>query len=103
MRGSAPRCSAPGTCRSGCSPTAASHPIRRVPFTTPAISASSTTGAACTCVDAPEAWVAYRASRNITSHTYREDKAAEVLAALLSFVGDVRFLLSKVTKSTYAH
>lgn len=40
----------------------------------------------------------YREKRNITSHTYNEDKAEDVLSVLDEFVGDVRFLLGELQR-----
>ena len=52
---------------------------------------------------AAEAWVRYRAYRNITSHTYREEKAIEVYAVLPDFVDAVRYLLAKAETVSHAH
>lgn len=41
----------------------------------------------------PEAWFEYRNQRNITSHTYNEQKAATVYQAAVSFLPDAQNLL----------
>lgn len=43
-------------------------------------------------------WFDYRKMRNITSHTYDEDKAEEVLSGVDDFLGDVRFLLTELIR-----
>jgi nucleotidyltransferase substrate binding protein (TIGR01987 family) len=53
-------------------------------------------------VRAAEDWVGYRAYRNITSHTYREEKAAEVYAVLPGFVEGVNHLLAKAESAAHA-
>jgi nucleotidyltransferase substrate binding protein (TIGR01987 family) len=40
----------------------------------------------------------YREKRNITSHTYNEDKAEDVLSVMDAFVGDVRFFLAELKR-----
>lgn len=39
-----------------------------------------------------DAWLVYREKRNITSHTYNADKAAEVFAVIPKFLQDARAL-----------
>jgi nucleotidyltransferase substrate binding protein (TIGR01987 family) len=46
-----------------------------------------------------EAWFDYRELRNITSHTYDEEKAAKVFAALPTFVGHAEELLTRLQES----
>ncbi|MGH7075646.1 MAG: HI0074 family nucleotidyltransferase substrate-binding subunit [Stellaceae bacterium] len=41
---------------------------------------------------------AYREKRNITSHTYNEDRAEEVVAGLDEFVADMRFILAQLKR-----
>jgi len=43
-----------------------------------------------------EAWFDYRERRNITSHTYDEEKAAKVFEALPAFAGHAEELLSSL-------
>jgi nucleotidyltransferase substrate binding protein (TIGR01987 family) len=40
----------------------------------------------------------YREKRNITSHTYNEDRAEEVVADLDQFVADMRFILAELKR-----
>lgn len=49
----------------------------------------------------PERWFDYRAKRNITSHTYDEEKAREVFAILSDFAADAADLLARL-KSRHA-
>lgn len=49
----------------------------------------------------PERWFDYRAKRNITSHTYDEEKAREVFAILSNFAADAADLLARL-KSRHA-
>lgn len=44
----------------------------------------------------PERWFDYRAKRNITSHTYDEEKAREVFAILSDFAADAADLLARL-------
>lgn len=44
----------------------------------------------------PERWFDYRAKRNITSHTYDEEKAREVFAILSDFTTDAADLLTRL-------
>ena len=46
----------------------------------------------------PTHWFNYRNMRNITSHTYDEDKAEEFLSGVEDFLGDVRFLLAELIR-----
>ncbi|HIJ95640.1 MAG TPA: nucleotidyltransferase [Desulfuromonadales bacterium] len=43
-----------------------------------------------------EAWFDYRERRNITSHTYDEEKAAKVFEALPAFAGHATELMSRL-------
>lgn len=43
-----------------------------------------------------QAFYRYRLARNITSHTYDEDKAEEVLEVVPDFISDARALLEKL-------
>ena len=47
-------------------------------------------------ITAPERWFDYRDKRNITSHTYDEEKAREVFSVLTSFATDAADLLSRL-------
>ena len=47
-------------------------------------------------VEDVEAWFDYRERRNITSHTYDEEKAAKVFEALPAFARDAGELLAKL-------
>jgi nucleotidyltransferase substrate binding protein (TIGR01987 family) len=40
----------------------------------------------------------YREKRNITSHTYNEDRAEEVVAGLEDFVADMQFVLAELKR-----
>jgi len=40
----------------------------------------------------------YREKRNITSHTYDEDKAVEIVSVVDSFLQDMHFLLNELKK-----
>jgi nucleotidyltransferase substrate binding protein (TIGR01987 family) len=44
----------------------------------------------------PERWFEYRDKRNITSHTYDEEKAREVFAVLTDFATDAADLLARL-------
>lgn len=50
-------------------------------------------------IDDVRAWFGYRDMRNITAHTYDHQKAQQVLASALAFLGDARKLLSKIEAS----
>jgi len=54
------------------------------------------TGAERGLLDDAAAWFDYRERRNITSHTYDEEKAAKVFAALQAFVGHAGDLLLRL-------
>jgi nucleotidyltransferase substrate binding protein (TIGR01987 family) len=41
-------------------------------------------------------WKTFRQARNDTSHTYREDKALDVLSRIPAFEKDVQFLLARL-------
>lgn len=43
-----------------------------------------------------DTWNKYRYARNLTSHTYNEDKAVEVCQAIPLFFEDAKFLLEKL-------
>lgn len=47
-----------------------------------------------------EAWFDYRERRNITSHTYDEEKAARVFDALPAFAGHAEELLARLKESS---
>lgn len=47
-------------------------------------------------IAAPERWFDYRAKRNITSHTYDEEKAREVFTVLADFAADAADLLARL-------
>ncbi len=47
-------------------------------------------------VDDPVAWMLFREKRNITSHTYDEAKALDVLAVIPQFIEKATFLLNKL-------
>jgi nucleotidyltransferase substrate binding protein (TIGR01987 family) len=47
----------------------------------------------------PLPWFSYGDARNLTSHTYDEDKAESVYEAALDFVKDARRLLQKLEES----
>ena len=49
----------------------------------------------------PERWFDYRDKRNITSHTYDEEKAREVYSVLSDFAADAADLLARL-KSRHA-
>lgn len=44
------------------------------------------------------AYKVFREKRNMTSHTYDEDKAAEVLEAMDEFVSEINFLLDELRR-----
>ncbi len=48
-------------------------------------------------VSTPEAWFLFREKRNITSHTYSEDKASSVYKITSEFLKEVQFLLAKLS------
>lgn len=45
-----------------------------------------------------DVWTKYRYARNLTSHTYNEDKAIEVCQIIPSFCKDAKFLLDKLNE-----
>jgi len=45
-----------------------------------------------------EKWNDYRLARNLTSHTYDENKAMEVVSIVPEFESDISFLLSELKK-----
>jgi nucleotidyltransferase substrate binding protein (TIGR01987 family) len=47
-----------------------------------------------------EKWTIYRQKRNITSHTYDEIKAAEVISIVPDFLEEVEFLLKKLIEKS---
>jgi nucleotidyltransferase substrate binding protein (TIGR01987 family) len=47
------------------------------------------------------AFKTYREARNITAHTYDEDKAEEVLEAIEPFRSDMRFLLEQLKRRNH--
>ncbi len=49
-------------------------------------------------IDDPVKWFEYRKKRNITSHTYEEDKAEEVYSILNDFVTSVEYLLGNIKR-----
>jgi len=49
-------------------------------------------------ITVPERWFDYRDKRNITSHTYDEEKAREVFAVLSDFATDAADLLSRLKR-----
>jgi nucleotidyltransferase substrate binding protein (TIGR01987 family) len=48
-------------------------------------------------VDTPQAWFGYREMRNITSHTYNEEKARQVYEAALRFYDDASLLHDRLS------
>jgi nucleotidyltransferase substrate binding protein (TIGR01987 family) len=52
-------------------------------------------------ITVPERWFDYRDKRNITSHTYDEEKAREVFDVLADFATDAADLLTRL-KSRHA-
>ena len=45
-----------------------------------------------------EKWDDYRQKRNLTSHTYNEDAALEVVSIIEGFASEARFLMEKLAK-----
>lgn len=45
-----------------------------------------------------DAWLIYREKRNITSHTYNADKAAEVFAVIPAFLQDAKALHTALSR-----
>ena len=56
------------------------------------------TGAEAGLVDDVARYRLYREKRNITSHTYDDERAEEVLSALKPFLADVRHLLAELKR-----
>lgn len=54
------------------------------------------TGAEAGLVEDVARYRLYREKRNITSHTYDEERAEEILSVLEVFLADVRFLLAQL-------
>ncbi|MDX9708548.1 MAG: nucleotidyltransferase substrate binding protein [Trichloromonas sp.] len=44
----------------------------------------------------PTRWFDYADARNLTSHTYNEERAEEVFAIVAAFVRDARYLLARL-------
>lgn len=49
-------------------------------------------------VGEPVSYKTYREMRNITSHTYDQDKAEEIIKGLKSFLTEVKFVLGQIKK-----
>ena len=47
-----------------------------------------------------ESWVEYRKMRNITSHSYDEEKANAIISVVTSFVKEAEFLLNKLKEKS---
>lgn len=54
-------------------------------------------------IDDPLVWVLFREKRNITTHTYDETKAMDVLAILPQFLVKASALLEQVNVAGHAH
>ncbi len=52
-------------------------------------------GAESNFIDDPKQWFEYREKRNITSHTYDEEKSHEILKTIPEFIKHVENLLTK--------
>ncbi len=50
-------------------------------------------------IDDPLPWFKYGDARNITSHTYDEDKASIVYAEALNFIDSAKFLLKRLKEN----
>ncbi|MDX8395417.1 MAG: nucleotidyltransferase substrate binding protein [Mariprofundaceae bacterium] len=50
-------------------------------------------------IDDPEAWFEFRNKRNITSHTYNENKAKDVFSVIPMFAKKTRLLLNCLEKT----
>lgn len=48
-------------------------------------------------------WRQYREKRSITSHTYNQEKAAEILKQIPSFLKDAQYLLDKLHERAFEH
>jgi len=44
----------------------------------------------------PILWFDYAEARNLTSHTYDENRAQEVFAAAVNFIGEAKYLLAQL-------
>lgn len=60
-------------------------------------------GAEYGLIDNVEAWLVYREKRNITSHTYNADKAAEVFAVIPDFLQDAKTLYAALNQPENNH
>lgn len=49
-------------------------------------------------IELPEAWFDYRKMRNITSHTYDQNKALQVYHGISDFLESSRFLIAQLQK-----
>jgi len=47
-----------------------------------------------------ESWVEYRKMRNITSHSYDEEKANAIISVVTSFAKEAEFLLNKLKEKS---
>ncbi len=47
----------------------------------------------------PTRWFDYAEARNLTSHTYNEERAEEVFAIVADFVRDARYLLARLEEN----
>lgn len=47
-----------------------------------------------------DVWYSFREARNLTSHTYNESKALQVIEKLPDFLDEARFLLKELEKRT---
>lgn len=47
-------------------------------------------------IDDPQSWFGYRNKRNITAHTYDENKSEEIFKIMPEFIRDVEILLKKL-------
>jgi nucleotidyltransferase substrate binding protein (TIGR01987 family) len=47
-------------------------------------------------IDDPVAWMRYREKRNITSHTYDEAQAAQIIAVIPEIIGSAGYLLKRL-------
>ena len=55
--------------------------------------------AKCGLIKDPESWFVYGDARNLTAHTYSEDTAEIVFEAAVKFIGDAKYLLSKLEQN----
>lgn len=49
-------------------------------------------------IESPESWFDYRKMRNITSHTYDQNKALQVYNGIAAFLESTRFLVTQLQK-----